>query len=80
MDARSIKEYSLREHLNRLFSDRDLRGDSSNFSGILDPMNFDGNLKAISKLYEQYVLNSGDFDERIFLGKTKKLLHFLNFI
>ncbi|XP_015127796.1 retinoblastoma-like protein 1 isoform X2 [Diachasma alloeum] len=68
VEAKVIKEYTLRNHLNKLFNERILRGEQSNFSGILEALNFDGNNKAINRAYEQHVLNVGDFDERIFLG------------
>ncbi|XP_012284354.1 retinoblastoma-like protein 1 isoform X2 [Orussus abietinus] len=68
VEAKVIKEYSLKNHINKLFNEKILRGDPSNFSGILEALNFDGNNKAINKTYEQHVLNVGDFDERIFLG------------
>ncbi|XP_063972446.1 retinoblastoma-like protein 1 isoform X2 [Diachasmimorpha longicaudata] len=68
VEAKVIKEYTLRNHLNKLFNERILRGEQSNFSGILEALNFDGNNKAINRAYEQHVLKVGDFDERIFLG------------
>ncbi|XP_076162241.1 retinoblastoma-like protein 1 isoform X4 [Ptiloglossa arizonensis] len=68
VEAKAIKEYYLKNHINQLFKDRVLHGDQSNFSGILEALNFDGNNKAINKVYEQHVLSVGDFDERIFLG------------
>lgn len=46
-----------------------LKGDPKTFGGLLDQNSFDLNMKAINKLYEEYVLSVGDFDERIFLGK-----------
>jgi hypothetical protein len=48
-----------------------LKGGASTLSAILEPGNFDHNYKAINKLYEEYVLSEGDFDERIFLGMYK---------
>ncbi|XP_011313667.1 retinoblastoma-like protein 1 isoform X2 [Fopius arisanus] len=68
VEAKVIKQYTLRNHLNKLFNEKILRGDQSNFSGILEALNFEGNNKAINRAYEQHVLNVGDFDERIFLG------------
>ncbi|KAK0166251.1 hypothetical protein PV328_004690 [Microctonus aethiopoides] len=68
VEAKVIKEYSLKSHINRLFNERILRGEQTNFSGILEALNFDGNHKALNKAYEQHVLSVGDFDERIFLG------------
>ncbi|XP_050587576.1 retinoblastoma-like protein 1 isoform X3 [Bombus affinis] len=68
VEAKVIKEYYLKNHINKLFSERVLRGDQTNFSGILEALYFDGNSKAINRVYEQHVLSVGDFDERIFLG------------
>ncbi|XP_012256845.1 retinoblastoma-like protein 1 isoform X2 [Athalia rosae] len=67
VEAKVIKEYYLKNHINKLFREKVLRGDQSNFSGILEPLNFDGNSKAVNKAYEQHVLSVGDFDERMFL-------------
>ena len=55
-----------------------LKGNAENFSGILDVNNFEANLKAINKSYEEHVLSVGDFDERIFLGKWLFFLCFLH--
>lgn len=56
--------------LNSVCISQVLKGNAENFSGILDVNNFDTNLKAINKQYEEHVLSVGDFDERIFLGKV----------
>lgn len=69
VEAKVIKEYCMKNYMNKLFNEKILRGDQSNFSGILEALNFDGNNKAVNKAYEQRVLSVGDFDERIFLGK-----------
>lgn len=69
VEAKVIKEYSLKSHINKLFNEKILRGEQVNFSGILEALNFDGNHKALNKAYEQHVLSVGDFDERIFLGE-----------
>ncbi|KAM0737207.1 Retinoblastoma-like protein 1 [Formica fusca] len=68
VEAKVIKEYCMKNYINKLFNEKILRGDQSNFSGILEALNFDGNNKAVNKAYEQRVLSVGDFDERIFLG------------
>ncbi|XP_034950219.1 retinoblastoma-like protein 1 [Chelonus insularis] len=68
LEALVIKQWSLRNHLNKLFNDKILRGEQSTFTGILEALNFDGNHKALNKIYEQHVLSVGDFDERIFLS------------
>ncbi|XP_046481637.1 retinoblastoma-like protein 1 isoform X1 [Neodiprion pinetum] len=73
VEAKVIKEYYLKDHINKLFNDKVLRGDQSNFSGILEPLNFDGNSKAVNKAYEQHVLSVGDFDERKFLAEWRRV-------
>ena len=69
VEATVIKEYSLKRYMNKLFNEKVLRGEQSNFSGVLENLNFEGNFKAINKAYEQKILSAGDFDERIFLGR-----------
>ncbi|XP_012540035.1 retinoblastoma-like protein 1 isoform X4 [Monomorium pharaonis] len=68
VEAKAIKEYCVRNYINKLFNEKTLRGDQSNFSGMLEALNFDSNNKAMNKSYEQRMLSVGDFDERIFLG------------
>ncbi|XP_011500736.1 PREDICTED: retinoblastoma-like protein 1 isoform X2 [Ceratosolen solmsi marchali] len=72
VEAIGIKEYSLKRYMNKLFNEKTIRGDQSNFSGILEALNFDGNNKAINKAYEQHVLSVGDLDERIFLAEWRR--------
>ncbi|XP_033213411.1 retinoblastoma-like protein 1 isoform X2 [Belonocnema kinseyi] len=69
VEAKGIKEHIFENHLNKLFRDHILRGEQTNFSGLLETLNFDANCKAVNKLYEQHVLSLGVFDERIFLGE-----------
>ncbi|KAK3927281.1 Retinoblastoma-like protein 1 [Frankliniella fusca] len=73
LEAKGIKAYWWKIHIKKLFEQRVLKGNAENFSGILDVNNFDHNLKAINKQYEEHVLNVGDFDERIFLAEIKRL-------
>lgn len=47
-----------------------LRGTKDTYHSLLDVSNFELNFKAVNKLYEEYVLSVGDFDERIFLGES----------
>ncbi|XP_020291555.1 retinoblastoma-like protein 1 isoform X3 [Pseudomyrmex gracilis] len=73
IEAKVIKEYHVKNYINKLFDERILRGDQSNFSGILEALNFDANSKAINKAYEQRVLSVGDLDERIFLAEWRRI-------
>ncbi|XP_044737710.1 retinoblastoma-like protein 1 isoform X3 [Chrysoperla carnea] len=67
LDAKVIKNYSWKQHMKTLIGKKVLRADPTTFTGLLDQEVFDINLKSINKEYEAYVLNKGDFDERIFL-------------
>lgn len=68
-EAKYVKEYSWKNHIRDMFAKGKLQGTENNFSGIFDTANFDTNFKNITKAYEAHLLNRGDFDERIFLGK-----------
>uniref|UniRef100_A0A1B6KSV5 Retinoblastoma-like protein 1 n=2 Tax=Graphocephala atropunctata TaxID=36148 RepID=A0A1B6KSV5_9HEMI len=68
VEAKGIKEYCWKNHMKKLFDRKILRGEPKTLSGLLDVSSFDLNMKAINKVYEEYVLSVGDFDERIFLG------------
>ncbi|XP_054278335.1 retinoblastoma-like protein 1 isoform X1 [Macrosteles quadrilineatus] len=72
VEAKRMKEYFWKNHMKRFFDRKILQGDPKTFSGLLDLSNFENNLKACNKLYEEYVLSVGDFDERIFLVKCKE--------
>ncbi|KYN00080.1 Retinoblastoma-like protein 1 [Cyphomyrmex costatus] len=74
VEAKVIKEYCMKNYINKLFNEKILRGDQSNFSGMLEALNFDGNNKAINKSYEQRMLSVGDFDERIFLAEWRRII------
>ncbi|KAK6982148.1 retinoblastoma-like protein 1 [Biomphalaria glabrata] len=69
VEAKTIKEHWWKPHIKRLFDKKILDGKSSNLSAILELGHFEENVKMINKLYEEYVLSVGDFDERIFLGE-----------
>nr|CAD7444289.1 unnamed protein product [Timema bartmani] len=73
VEAKTIKVYTWRNHIRKLFEKKCLRGDLLTLTGILEPNNFEQNCKTINKIYDAYVLNVGDFDERIFLSECKRL-------
>ncbi|KAG8233553.1 hypothetical protein J437_LFUL013765 [Ladona fulva] len=73
LEAKSIKEYSWRLYIRKLFERKILRGDPASLTGLLDANNFDANYKAVVKAYKEYVLNVGDFDERVFLDDDESL-------
>ncbi|XP_034237107.1 retinoblastoma-like protein 1 isoform X1 [Thrips palmi] len=73
LEAKGIKAYCWKSHIKKLFEQRVLKGNAETYSGLLDVNNFEANLKAINKQYEEHVLNVGDFDERIFLAEIKRL-------
>ncbi|XP_017779685.1 PREDICTED: retinoblastoma-like protein 2 [Nicrophorus vespilloides] len=68
-DAEYDKKYNFNKYIKEMFHDGTLQGDGDAFTGLFDPENFESNLNCITKLYEQRILNEGDFDEKIFLGE-----------
>uniref|UniRef100_T1J484 Retinoblastoma-like protein 1 n=1 Tax=Strigamia maritima TaxID=126957 RepID=T1J484_STRMM len=75
LEAKGIKEHWWKPHIQRLFDKKvsigliTLKGKADTMSGLLDLGNFEANSKAVNRTYEEYVLNVGDFDERIFFGE-----------
>ncbi|XP_014672646.1 PREDICTED: retinoblastoma-like protein 2 [Priapulus caudatus] len=66
-EAKGIKEHWWKPDIRKLFDRRVLKGRSETLSGLIDQQNFESNLKMVTKLYEEYVLSVGDFDECVFL-------------
>lgn len=67
VEAKGIKEHWWKPHISRMMTKKILKGKPETLSGLLDVNNFKDNDKAINAEYEEYVLNVGDFDERVFL-------------
>lgn len=67
-DAMGIKEHWWKPCIKRMVERKELKCRSpAQLIGFLDTANFEFNYKKINQHYDQYVLNYGDFDERIFL-------------
>uniref|UniRef100_A0ABD2XMW5 Retinoblastoma-like protein 1 n=1 Tax=Trichogramma kaykai TaxID=54128 RepID=A0ABD2XMW5_9HYME len=71
-EAKLIKTYYFKLQMNELFNQKVLRGNQTDFTGLLDALNFDGNNKSVNRIYEQHILNVGDLDERIFLAEWRR--------
>ncbi|KAK2724085.1 hypothetical protein QYM36_002436 [Artemia franciscana] len=69
VEAKSIKEHFLYPKVKEFYEKGKIRLDPTAFIGLLEQVNFDMNYKNIGKMYEEYVLSEGDFDERVFLGE-----------
>ncbi|GAB6030492.1 Retinoblastoma-like protein 1, variant 2 [Chamberlinius hualienensis] len=67
VEAKTIKEHYCKPHIKKMFETKVLKGKIDTLSGLLDQVNFENNSKAVNTAYEMFVLNVGDFDERIFL-------------
>lgn len=70
MEAKQIKEYSWKKQIKTLFDKKYLKGDSDLFINVLDPTHFESNNKNIEKLYDDYILSVGAFDERLYLANS----------
>lgn len=71
VDAAGIKEHWWKPAVKRMVEMKQLKCRPTSMPslllGFLDAVNFEFNLKTANRDYDQYVLNYGDFDERIFL-------------
>jgi len=68
-EVKSIREHYLKPYIKKLFDEKFLKGDEENMCGILNKEVFEINFKNLRKEYEVYVLNIGEYDERVFLGE-----------
>lgn len=62
-----MKKYTFTNMIKKLFHEGALNGNSETFLDILSPDNFDKNYRAINNKYDEYVLNNGEIDEKLFL-------------
>ena len=70
-DAAGIKEHWWRPCLKRMVETKQIKCRSQpGFLGFFDSANFEFNFKSVNKDYDRFVLNCGDFDERVFLCET----------
>lgn len=70
-DAAGIKEHWWRPCIKRMVETKELKCRSPTaFLGFFDSANFEFNFKNVNKDYDRFVLNCGDFDERVFLCET----------
>uniref|UniRef100_F6W3I3 Retinoblastoma-like protein 1 n=1 Tax=Ciona intestinalis TaxID=7719 RepID=F6W3I3_CIOIN len=66
IETRVVNVHNWGKHVNSLLESEGL-GLSGEQNSLFSPQNFETNSSAISKLYEEYVITEGDFDERVFL-------------
>ena len=55
-----------------------MKGNKDHLCGLLDVGNFEHNVKAVSRGYEEYVLSVGDFDETIFISGNEPMSEIFN--
>lgn len=71
--AMHMKVYELKGMITNLIKNKTLIGDQTNLTELFNREVFEQNFKSITNTYEAQLLNKGDFDERIFLGKPSSL-------
>lgn len=64
-DVMKVKTARWEKVIRRLFGEKALQGDAKS---IISVDNFDANFKKLNDLYETFILNCGQFDERVFLS------------
>ncbi|CAB4043467.1 Retinoblastoma 1, partial [Paramuricea clavata] len=73
VEAKQIREHHWKPYVEKLFNRKILKGAEKSFTGLLELNNFEANGKNVSRDYEEYVLLSGDFDERVFLSENAEV-------
>eukprot|EP00794_Sanderia_malayensis_P018721 gene18721-20610_t len=69
IESKEINEHYWKPFIRKLFTNKILKGNSDNLTGILDTGNFDFNMKHLHQDYDEHIVSTGDFDERVFLGE-----------
>lgn len=68
-ESKEIREHHWKPFIRRLIANKALKGNQDTLTGLLDAANFEYNLKHLNQDYDEFVLSSGEIDERIFLGE-----------
>ncbi|XP_077298446.1 retinoblastoma-like protein 1 [Arctopsyche grandis] len=68
IEVKSMKQYKFKSVLDQFFKKKYLKGNDQTFMGLIDPVNFNPNLKSLNNTYGTYMLSVGEFDERVILG------------
>ncbi|RXG73126.1 Retinoblastoma-like protein 1 [Armadillidium vulgare] len=69
VDTKVVREHYWKVNIKDLVSQGILKGTSEG-TGLIEQTNFDHNVKEIKNAYEEYLLNCGEFDERMFLNNA----------
>lgn len=67
VETLTIKAHDWRNLMQKFIRDGVLKGNSTNFLGILSATNYDYNIKSLKRQYEAYIQRGGKLDEGIFL-------------
>ncbi|KAB7496710.1 Retinoblastoma-like protein 1 [Armadillidium nasatum] len=69
VDTKVVREHYWKVNIKDLVSQGILKGTSEG-TGLIEQSHFDHNVKEIKNAYEEYLLNCGEFDERMFLNNA----------
>lgn len=67
VEVLEMRRYMFQDAARKLVANKTLQSTSASFTDLLSEANFDINFRAINKYYDEYVLNNGQIDEKLFL-------------
>nr|ACT98283.1 rb-like protein [Schmidtea mediterranea] len=68
IDCKSTRDSFFRNYIEKLLEKEVIKGRETKEDNVLSSVNFEFNSRGIMNLYGEYMMASGDFDERIYLN------------
>ncbi|CAH8823902.1 unnamed protein product [Trichobilharzia szidati] len=68
VECKTVKQHFFRTFMARLIEKELIKIHPSVLGSLLEPENFEATLQNLNNSYEEYIIGTGDFDERIYLS------------
>ncbi|TGZ44683.1 hypothetical protein CRM22_011196 [Opisthorchis felineus] len=70
VECKTVKEHFFRSFILRLIEKETIKLEPMVYGSLLESSNFDITLQNLNNSYEEYIIGTGDFDERIYLSPS----------